>query len=101
MELRRVKMILEIYEGALGHAINLNKSDIMFSDGVSIASGVELARELGVRRVEQHAMYRGIPGRVGRYRSVVFRTVVDRVSKKIKDWKSGVLSQAGKLTLVL
>lgn len=37
--------------------INLSKSDIMFSAGVSIERGDELAGVFGVRRVEQHTIY--------------------------------------------
>lgn len=86
--MRKVKEILEIYEGASGQAINLNKSDIMFSGGVPVAWVVDLTRELRVKRVDHHAIYLGIPGKVGRSRSVVFRELVNRVTKKIKDLKS-------------
>lgn len=99
-ELRRVKNILASYEAASGQAINLNKSDIMFSSGISTERGNTLAQLLGVRRVHQHAIYLGIPINVGRSRSAVFRTLVHRVEKKLKDWKSKKLSQAGKLTLI-
>lgn len=49
---------------------------------------MDLTRELGVRRVDHHDIYLGIPGKVGRSRSVVFRELVNRVTKKIKDLKS-------------
>lgn len=99
-ELRRVKEILECYEAASGQAINLNNSDIMFSGGISLERGLELAAELGVRRVDQHMIYLGIPTHVGRSRSAVFRVLLNRVMKKLKDWKSRTLSSTGKLTLV-
>lgn len=65
-----------------------------------MAWGVDLARELGGRHVDQHALYLGILGRVGRSRSALFRELMNRVTKKIKDWNSQILSQADKLTLV-
>lgn len=59
-----------------------------------------LAEVLGVRRVEQHSVYLGLPTRVGRSREEVFKVLVSRAMKKLKDWKSKMLSQAGKITLV-
>lgn len=51
-EVCRVKRILEIYESASGQGINLRKSDIMFSQGISEERGNGLAGLLGVRRVQ-------------------------------------------------
>lgn len=84
-ELSRVKRILETYETASGQAINLHKSEIMFSSGISEEQGNMLANHLGVVKVMQHAIYLGIPTNVGRSRSVIFRTLVHRVEKKLKD----------------
>lgn len=46
-----VKEIFRIYEAALYQAINLSKSDNMFSDGIPRERG-ELANVFGVRWVE-------------------------------------------------
>lgn len=83
-----------------GQAINLHKSDIMFSKGITNERGNHLAGLLGVRRVQQHAIYLGVPINIGRSKSAIFRSLVHRVEKKLKDWKSKTLSQAGKLTLI-
>lgn len=37
---------------------------------------------------------------VGRSRSAIFRTLVSRIEKKLKDWKSRPLSKAVKLMLI-
>ncbi|KAL8521249.1 hypothetical protein ACS0TY_011693 [Phlomoides rotata] len=55
---------------------------------------------LGVRRVEEHAIYLGLLTNIGRSRCAIFRTLVDRVANKVKDWKSNTISQAGKLALI-
>lgn len=99
-ELARVKELLEIYEVASGQVINLLKSDIMFSRGLTVEKGRRLADVLGVWWVEQHSIYLDIPARVGRARGEVFRGLINRITKKLKDWKSKTLSQAGKLALV-
>lgn len=59
-EIRWVKDILRIYEEASGQVINLGKSEIMFSGGLSEEKGDELAMELGVQRVDQHVVYLGV-----------------------------------------
>lgn len=72
----------------------------MFSRGILAARGEGLVQVLGVQRVEQHAMYLGIPTRIGKSRIGVFRGLVNRISKKFKDLKGRTLSQVEKLTLV-
>ncbi|KAL8477755.1 hypothetical protein ACS0TY_029890 [Phlomoides rotata] len=73
----------------------------MFSAGISEERGDHLATFLGVKRVNQHAIYLGLSKNVGRSRSVIFKMLVTRVEKKLKDWKSKTLSHAGKLTLAI
>lgn len=99
-KITKVKDILASYESALGQAINFRKSNIMFSGGLMEDRGNRLASILGVRKVQHHAIYLGIPTTMGRSRSAIFRVLVNRVEKKLKDWKSKMLSQAGKLTLI-
>ncbi|KAL8534351.1 hypothetical protein ACS0TY_010387 [Phlomoides rotata] len=99
-ELRKIKEILRWYEEASGQEINLQKSSIMFNAEISRDRAALLVEEVGVRRVPDHAIYLGIPTSIGRSREACFRTVVNRVTKKLKDWNSKTLSQAGKLALV-
>lgn len=56
---------MEVYESASGQAINMNKSEIMFSGGISEERGEELVSFLGVVRVDQHVIYLDIPMNVG------------------------------------
>ncbi|KAL8549530.1 hypothetical protein ACS0TY_008385 [Phlomoides rotata] len=95
-----VKQTLDTYARALGQVINLDKWEIVFSGGIPLHWVEVLAERLGVRRVDEHAVYLGIPTNFGRSRCAIFRSLVDRVTKKVKDWKSKILSQAGKLTIV-
>lgn len=83
-ELGCVKRILQSYEEASSQAINLNKSEIIFSGGISKERGKELAGMLYVIRVEQHAIYLGVPTNVGQSWIAIFRTLVARVEDKLK-----------------
>ncbi|KAL8502242.1 hypothetical protein ACS0TY_021383 [Phlomoides rotata] len=87
-------------DGASGQVINLDKSDIVFSGGIHLSRAEALASRLGVRRVDEHVVYLGIPTNLGRSKCDIFRCLVNRVAKKVKDLNNKTLSQVGKLTLV-
>ncbi|KAL8462267.1 hypothetical protein ACS0TY_033349 [Phlomoides rotata] len=97
-KLMQVRDVLRIYEEASGQCINLNKSDIMFSAGISDERGESLVEVLGVRRVLYHSIYLGVL--IPRGCTSIFLDLVDRVTKKLRGWKSKTLSFAGKLTLI-
>ncbi|KAL8557301.1 hypothetical protein ACS0TY_004654 [Phlomoides rotata] len=59
-----------------------------------------LVAALEVNCVEEHQVYLRIPTHMGRAKSNVFRGLVGRIEKKLKDWKARTLSQTGKLTLL-
>ena len=53
----------------------------------------ELTQLLGVKEVERHDRYLGLPTLIGRSKSQVFRFVRDMVWKKLKGWKEKALSK--------
>ncbi|VVA21183.1 Hypothetical predicted protein, partial [Prunus dulcis] len=55
---------------------------------------------LGVRRVDQHDVYLGLPTHVGRSRRQCFNSLKERIWKKIQGWKAKLLSFAGKEILL-
>lgn len=63
----------------------MNKFEIVCSGGISEERGEELANMLGVVKVDQHAIYFGIPTNVGCSHSAIFRSLVAHVEKKLKD----------------
>ncbi|XP_057790949.1 uncharacterized protein LOC131008065 [Salvia miltiorrhiza] len=99
-EIRTVLDILGHYEGVSGQKVNLDKSAITFSGGITEDIKVELANQLGVRCETIHGSYLGIPSTVGRSKTEIFQMLVDRTRKKTKDWKRRFLSGAGKTTLI-
>lgn len=50
--------------------------------------------------METHTKYLGLPTIIGRSKKSIFAGIVDRVGKKMKDWKEKSLSQAGKEVLI-
>ncbi|KAK6131598.1 hypothetical protein DH2020_034612 [Rehmannia glutinosa] len=99
-EIPEMKRIIATYGAASGQVVNFDKSEISFSGGVSDTNAQTLAAVLGVHRVDKHHIYLGILASAGRSKKVLFQSLVDRIRKKLKNWKASTLSVAGKLTLI-
>lgn len=56
--------------------------------------------QCGILVVKNHGLYLGLPTSIGRSKKEIFSSIVERVIKKLKNWKVRTLSQAGKLTLI-
>ncbi|MCH94768.1 reverse transcriptase-like protein, partial [Trifolium medium] len=54
----------------------------------------------GVKTVDNHSKYLGLPVVFGRSKKLIFSLVIDRVWKKVKGWKENCLSRAGKEILI-
>lgn len=92
--------ILNKYEAASGQKINLDKSEVSFSRGVSNSLREELSSFLGMHAVDDHVKYLGLPTIIGRSKKAVFSVVKDRIWKKVQGWKEKLLSRAGKEVLL-
>jgi ribonuclease HI len=55
---------------------------------------------MGVKTVDTHSKYLGLPVVFGRSKKLIFSLVIDRVWKKLKGWKENCLSRAGKEVLI-
>lgn len=65
-EAERVKQILIQYERASGQRINLEKTEITVSSNISMEKKQELGGRLGVKTVQQHSKYLGLPTMIGK-----------------------------------
>lgn len=92
--------ILHDYERGSGKQVNFDKSEVTFSRGVSQDRAVYLASVLGMKLVERHSKYLGVPVVCGRSKKEVFDNVINRVWKKLPGWKEKLLSKAGKEVLI-
>lgn len=95
-----MKEILANYEKASGQAINLQKSEVIFSSNVPNDSRVHLASILGVSQRLGAGKYLGLPSLIDRNRRATFNFIKDRVWNKISSWKSKTLSMAGREMLI-
>lgn len=99
-EVETIKEVIRKYETTFGQRINLEKTEITCSSNVTSAKKKELATCLGVKPVEKHTKYLGLPTLIGRSKKQIFTGIVDRVTQKMKDWKEKLLTLAGKKVLI-
>ncbi|XP_010682933.1 uncharacterized protein LOC104897695 [Beta vulgaris subsp. vulgaris] len=92
--------ILSTYERASGQKINFDKSEVSFSKNVDDSRKNDIRSLFGVREVERHEKYLGLPTVIGRSKKMVFTVLKERVWKKLQGWKEKLLSRAGKEVLL-
>lgn len=55
---------------------------------------------LGVKQVDSHGSYLGMPSVVGQKKKQNFQYVINKVAKRIQGWKAKLLSKGGKDVLI-
>ncbi|CAL1400234.1 unnamed protein product [Linum trigynum] len=99
-ECQQLRDILRIYEEESGQKVNLQKSELSFSPNMKREQREALAAIMGMKQVEYHGKYLGLPTIIGREKKSVFTALVDRVRRKIKNGKNKTLSIAAKEVLL-
>ncbi|XP_074314569.1 uncharacterized protein LOC141649788 [Silene latifolia] len=92
--------ILRRYERASGQLVNLDKTTVSFSRGVTVERQSVIASRLGVTVVEEHHRYLGLPTVIGRSKKVLTDILRDKLSKCLQGWRGKILSRAGKEVLL-
>ncbi|GAA0149180.1 hypothetical protein LIER_08423 [Lithospermum erythrorhizon] len=93
-EARVIRDLLCTYESWSGQLVNVQKSTILFSSNVPAHTRNEIGEVLP--HVATHGKYLGLPSSIGSSKKEVFNSIIDRVKTKVDDWKSRLLSKAGK-----
>ncbi|KAL5569415.1 hypothetical protein UlMin_025990 [Ulmus minor] len=92
--------ILSLYFAAFGQLVNFEKSEICFGRDLLLPVQHELANMFGVRLVECHDKYLGLPTFTGICKWELFSFIKTRVLDKVKGWNSSLFSQASKEILI-
>ncbi|KAK3221803.1 hypothetical protein Dsin_008828 [Dipteronia sinensis] len=97
---RTIKYVLDAYAKVSGQIINFKKSSLCVSKSIMDLKGRNLADIVGVRLVDCHAHYLGLPCFTGRKKKHLFEGIKDRIWNKIKGWNAKIFSSGGKEVLV-
>ncbi|XP_059458307.1 receptor-like protein 6 [Corylus avellana] len=96
----RLSRILRLYEQASGQKLNVNKTAIFFSRNTSAADRDAILAIAAIPATQSYDTYLGLPALVGKSRQKEFKSIIDRIEKRLNDWKLKFLSQAGKEILL-
>ncbi|XP_062145289.1 uncharacterized protein LOC133852538 [Alnus glutinosa] len=92
VEWRQLMKILGVYEARLGQKLNLNKTSIFFSRNTSNERKQEILLQSGLSEATRIDSYLGLPIVVGKSKRLAFNDIVERVSKRLSNWKVKFLS---------
>lgn len=95
-ELNELRRMFLIYKNASGQHINFARSLVCFSCFIGFQTKMQIDQALGVPIVPCHKRYLGLPTVMGRDKKKMFRSLNDRIWKKINGWEGKLLSKAGK-----
>jgi ribonuclease HI len=96
----RLSNLLEQYEKASGQKLNKEKTSIFFSRNTSQEAKDCILQLSGIPATQRYDKYLGLPALVGKSRVREFQSIKERVWKRLNDWKTKFLSQAGKEILI-
>ncbi|GJU89517.1 reverse transcriptase [Tanacetum coccineum] len=96
----RLKIILDQYCKASREVINYKKLEISFSANVEQHVRSRILESLSVREVAYQTKYLGLPSIIDRSKKVVFKSILDRIKRKLRGWKEETLSIARKELLI-
>jgi len=100
VEWRRIMNIIEIYERGSGQRINVKKTAVFFSRNTCVYRRKEIIELSGLVEANRYDTYLGLPFLVGKNRNVAFNNIKEKVLRKLNNWKSRLLSLAGKEVLL-
>ncbi|KAL9664847.1 hypothetical protein QQ045_020256 [Rhodiola kirilowii] len=99
-EARSLKAILSPYECVTGQRINYEKSEIVFSRNTPADVRMDICGIFNVTQVACLSRYLGLPLVAGQRKTETFKLIIDKVWKRVNDWKGKLISTAGREILV-
>ncbi|XP_058760958.1 uncharacterized protein LOC131634318 [Vicia villosa] len=91
--------ILKTYQESSGQMVNMEKSEVSFSQNVRDEDRNLIRNRMCVKTVDRHSKYLGLPVIFGRSKKEIFAMGVERVWKKMKGWKEKVSITGGERSL--
>ena len=95
-----LQRILHLYEQAFGQQLNRAKTSLFFSKNTPSEIQEEIKTRFGAQVIKQHERYLGLPSLVGRNKQSIFKSIKEKLRKKLAGWKEKMLSKIGKEILI-
>ena len=96
----RLTYILRMYESASGQRLNNNKTALFFSKNTPHIDKEAILETSRIPVTQRYDSYLGLSALVGKSRTAAFKNILERVWKRLHDWKVKFLFQAGKEILL-
>jgi hypothetical protein len=100
VEWRRLLNLIETYERGSSQRINLAKTAVFFSRNTCQSRREEIKASFGLGEANSYDSYLGLPTLVGKNRNLAFKEIKEKVIRKLNNWKSKLLTLAGKEVLL-
>lgn len=94
-----IKQCLLDFSKASGQRISFEKSSIVFSPNVSSEEQSRISRASGIPIASELGKYLGVHLVHGRHGKKHYRELLEKVHKRLSEWKMNSLSLAGRVTL--
>ncbi|XP_042958157.1 uncharacterized protein LOC122293732 [Carya illinoinensis] len=99
-EWTKLQLILNSYEASSGQRLNLDKSSIYFSKNTSQVAQTSILNLAGMKASGPFEKYLRLPSSVGKNKGRAFNPILDRIKAQMNNWKTNLLSSAGKEVLL-
>ena len=91
---------LSSYQAWSGQKINYSKSSVIFSKNTIGQSAANLCQLLNLKKSSPTTKHLGLPLDLNRAKSSSFQDLIEKIQNRVAGWKSKLLSQAARTTLI-
>ncbi|CAM8918014.1 unnamed protein product [Rhodiola kirilowii] len=95
-----IMRILQKYEAMAGQKVNLTKSEVVCSKNIVEHYRAQITEGMRMKLVDAHSAYLGLPVNFSNRKAALFRSLEERILRKVGDWKHRFLSSAGREVLI-
>lgn len=99
LQVNTINRVLDTFCMSLGQRVNKDKTIVLFSKNVDVATRKRLSLTLGMEAVDDLGKYLGVPLLNSRVTKHTFQYIIDRMKRKLATWEVVNLSLAGRITL--
>lgn len=96
----RVRHVLDTYSVATGQLINPDKCSILFGPACPTMTREVIKDVLRITRTTFEAKYLGLPTPEGRMNKGKFKSLQEKLAKRLMEWGENYLSQGGKEVMI-